>query len=109
VGVGGAALVGGLVTGLMAKGKESDATDQCKDKVCPTKAEADFDSASSLAGVSTVLFISGGVLAAAGIGMVVFGGGSGKESPPAAARAPRLELSPYVGANGAGVFASGAF
>jgi hypothetical protein len=110
LGVGGAALVGGLVTGLMAKGKESDATDQCNaDKVCPTAAEKDFDSASSLAGVSTVLYIGGGVLAAAGIGMVVFGGGGGKESAPAAARAPRLELSPYVGANGAGVFARGAF
>jgi len=109
-GVGAAALAGGLVTGLMAKGKESDATDQCNaDKVCPTTAEADFDSASSLAGVSTVLFIGGGVLAAAGVGMIVFGGGSGKEAPPRAARAPRLELSPFVGPSGGGVFASGTF
>jgi hypothetical protein len=108
-GVGAAALVGGVVTGLMAKGKESDATDQCTaDKVCPTSAEADFDSASSMATVSTVLYIGGGVLAAAGVGMIVFGGG-GKESAPAAARGPRLELSPYVGATGAGVFARGSF
>jgi hypothetical protein len=109
-GVGAAALAGGLVTGLMAKGKESDATDQCSDdKLCPAAAEADFDSASSLAGVSTVLFIGGGVLAAAGVGMIVFGGGGGKEAPPQAARAPRLELSPFVGPSGAGVFARGAF
>ena len=108
-GVGAAALVGGVVTGLMAKGKEDDATGQCNaDKVCPTSAEADFDSASSLATVSTVLYIGGGVLAAAGVGMIVFGGG-GKESAPAAARGPRLELSPYVGATGAGVFARGSF
>jgi hypothetical protein len=109
-GVGAAALIGGVVTGIMAKGKESDATDQCSaDKVCPTAAEADFDSASSLATTSTVLYIGGGVLAAAGVGMIVFGGGGGKESAPAAARAPRLELSPYVGATGAGVFARGSF
>jgi hypothetical protein len=109
-GVGVAVLAGGVVTGFMAKGKEDDATGQCNaDKVCPTAAEADFDSASSLATVSTVLYIGGGVLAAAGVGMIVFGGGGGKESAPAAARAPRLELSPYVGATGAGVFARGSF
>jgi hypothetical protein len=107
LGVGGAALIGGVVTGLMAKGKEDDATSQCDGKVCPTAAEKDFDSASSLAGVSTVLYIGGGVLAAAGLGLVVFGGGSNEA--PAAAQAPRLELSPYVGKNGAGFFATGAF
>ncbi|HVR19223.1 MAG TPA: hypothetical protein VMS65_06000 [Polyangiaceae bacterium] len=108
LGVGGAALIGGVVTGFMAKGKEDDATSQCVGKVCPSAAEKDFDSASSLAGVSTALYIGGGVLAAAGVGLVVFGGG-GKESPPATARAPKLELSPYLGPTGAGVFASGAF
>jgi hypothetical protein len=110
LGVGGAALIGGVITGFMAKGKEDDATSQCSsDNVCPTKAEADFDSASSLAGVSTALYIGGGVLAAAGVGMVLFGGGGGKEAAPAAARAPRLEVSPYVGVNGGGLFARGAF
>ena len=108
LGVGGAALIGGVVTGIMAKGKEDDATGQCQGKVCPTAAEKDFDSASSLAGVSTVLYIGGGVLAAAGLGMVVFGGGS-SEKPATAQQAPRLELSPYVGKNGAGFFAAGAF
>jgi hypothetical protein len=110
VAVGGAALIGGVVTGIMAKGKESDATDQCKDKVCPTKAEADFDSAKSMAGISTILYIGGGVLAAAGVGMIVFGGGGGKEEAPKTALVrPRLELSPFVGPNGGGVFASGSF
>jgi hypothetical protein len=109
-GVGAAALIGGVITGIMAKGKEDDATGQCDaDNRCPTAAEADFDSASSLATTSTVLYIGGGVLAAAGVGMIIFGGGGGKESPPAAALAPRLELTPYVGPGGAGVFANGTF
>ena len=107
LGVGGAALIGGVVTGLMAKGKEDDALGQCDGKVCATAAEEDFDSASSLAGISTALYIGGGVLAAAGVGLVVFGGG--KESPPASARAPRLELTPYAGPSGGGLFASGSF
>jgi hypothetical protein len=109
-GVGAAALIGGVVTGFMAKGKEDDATGQCDaQNRCPTAAEADFDSAASLATTSTVLYIGGGVLAGAGIGMILFGGGGGRESPPAAARGPRLELHPYAGPGGAGVFANGSF
>jgi hypothetical protein len=41
--------------------------------------------------------------------MIVFGGGGGKEAPPRTAKAPRLELSPFVGPSGAGVFSRGAF
>lgn len=109
LGVGAAAVAGGVVTGVLAKGKESDATGQCSaDMVCPTAAEADFDSASSLASVSTILFIGGGVLAAAGVGMVVFGGG-GSEAPAAALVSPRLELAPAIGAGSAGVWAKGTF
>jgi hypothetical protein len=106
-GVGGAALIGGIVTGVMAKSASSRATDQCRDKVCPTKAGSDFDSASSLATVTNVLFIGGGVLAATGVTLVIVGGKSGHDSK--AASAPRLELAPSVAANSAGLFARGAF
>jgi hypothetical protein len=106
-GVGGAAIIGGIVTGIMAKSASSRATDQCQDKVCPTKAESDFDSASSLATVTNVLFIGGGVLAATGVTLVIVGGKGGGDSK--AASAPRLELAPSVAANSAGFFARGAF
>jgi hypothetical protein len=109
VGVGGAALVGGVVTGLMAKSKDKKATDACgTDKVCPTSAEKDFDSASSLATVTNVLFIGGGVLAAAGVGLIIVGGKSSAENPKPAA-APRLRLTPVAGSDGVGVFATGSF
>jgi hypothetical protein len=108
-GVGGAALVGGVVTGLMAKSKDKKATDACTDKVCPTSAEADFDSAKSLATVTNVLFIGGGVLAAAGVGLIIVGGSSSGENPKAAASAPRLRLTPVAGTDGAGLFATGSF
>jgi hypothetical protein len=107
-GVGAAALVGGVVTGLLARSAESDATGACSGKVCPTSAESDFDSASSLATMSNVFFIGGGVLAAAGVGMIVFGGDSSAEAPRAAA-APRLRLTPVVTAREAGLFATGRF
>ena len=106
-GVGAAAIIGGIVTGVMAKSASSRATDQCQDKVCPTKAESDFDSASSLATVTNVLFIGGGVLAATGVTLVIVGGKGGSDSK--AASAPRLELAPSVAATSAGFFARGAF
>jgi hypothetical protein len=108
-GVGGAALIGGIVTGLMAKSSESKAKDQCQDKVCPTKAASDFDSAASLATVTNVLLIGGGVLAAAGVTLVIVGGKGNGDQPPKPASAPRLEVVPAVAGNGAGLFARGAF
>lgn len=108
-GVGGAALIGGVITGLMAKSAESKATDQCQDKVCPTGAESDFDSASSLAGVTNVLFVGGAVLAAAGVTLVIVGGNGASGGPPHAASAPRLQLSPSFSARGGGLVATGAF
>lgn len=106
-GVGGAALVGGVITGIMAKGKSSDATKQCTGKVCPTAAAKDFDSASSLATVTDVLLIGGAVLAAAGVTLVLVGGHSG--APAERASVPRLELTPAVADNGGGLFARGSF
>jgi hypothetical protein len=109
-GVGGAALIGGVITGLMANSASSKATDQCQNKVCPTKAESDFNSAKSLATVTNVLLISGGVLAATGVTLVILGGKSGGgEQPGKPASAPRLELTPAVAGDGAGFFARGAF
>ena len=106
-GVGGAELIGGVITGIMAKGKSSDATKQCADKVCPTAAAKDFDSASSLATVTDVLLIGGAVLAAAGVTLVIVGGNGG--GPAQRASAPRLELTPVVANNAGGLFARGSF
>ncbi len=108
VGVGGAAVIGGVVTGLMAKGKESDATDQCLNKVCPDSAGSDFDSASTLATVTNVLLIGGGVIAAAGVGLIIAGGSSSEKTALVEPR-PRLRLTPAVAANGGGVWATGSF
>jgi hypothetical protein len=108
LGVGGAAIIGGVITGVMAKSAETKATDQCTDKVCPTAAESDFDSASSLATITNVLFIGGAVVAAAGVTLVLVGGPKG-DAPAQAAQAPRLRLAPVVGPAGAGLVATGAF
>jgi hypothetical protein len=108
-GVGVLALGGGVVTGLMSNSKEDDARGDCREvsgrTECPESARDDFDSASSLAGVTNVLLIGGGVLTAAGVGMILFGGPK-TEAPPSAAR---LELTPVLSPGLSGFVAAGSF
>jgi hypothetical protein len=110
-GVGVAALVGGVVVGVMAKSKESDAKSDaekvCHGLVCPTSAESKFNSAQSLATVSNILIIGGGVLAAGGAGMIIFGGPKESEAPKSAR--VTLRLLPTVGRDGGALWAAGSF
>jgi hypothetical protein len=102
-GVGVAALVGGVVTGLMTRSKEDDARSECRGIYCPESTQADFDSAKSLATITNVLFIGGGVLAATGVTLVVVGSGS-SERPTA-----RLEVLPVLAPATGGIVARGSF
>lgn len=81
LGAGGASLLVGGVTGGIAAGKASDLKDACgDDDVCPKALEGDGDSAETLALVSTVGFVVGGVAAGAGITwLIVDPGGEGSE------------------------------
>ena len=106
-GVGAAALIGGVVVGLMAKGKESDAKSLCRDTLCPQSAESKFNSAQSLATVSNVLIIGGGVLAAGGVGMIILGGPKSAEAPKSAR--VTLRLLPAFGSDGGALWAAGSF
>jgi hypothetical protein len=81
LGLGIAGLGVGGVTGVMALGASGDVQDACPDGVCPAGSEADVGDdqsrAGTLADVSTISFIAGGVVAAAGIVLIVvrpFGG-----------------------------------
>jgi hypothetical protein len=108
-GVGVAALGTGAILGILAKGKDSGARDQCVNGatglLCPERAQAQFDSAKSLGSAATLLLIGGGVFAAAGVGMIIWGGPSKSEEP----RQARLRLSPLLSAHQVGMFAQGAF
>lgn len=73
-GVGGAALIGGIITGVMASGAYSDLQAACPNNVCRTQADLDQrDTVDGLAGATNALLIGGGVLAAAGVVMIVVG------------------------------------
>jgi hypothetical protein len=103
-GVGGAALIGGVVTAVLKKKNEDEARKQCIGDVCLEAAEAKFDKADKFAKMTNILFIGGGVLVATGVTLIIVGG-SKSESPSTA----RLSISPAVGWGEGGLIAQGAF
>jgi hypothetical protein len=71
--IGGVGIAVGSLTGLLALSKKSDLDSQCPQKVCPTTANDDLDSAKAWATFSTVAFVAGGVGAAVGLIALVAG------------------------------------
>ncbi|HXN33308.1 MAG TPA: hypothetical protein VN894_15660 [Polyangiaceae bacterium] len=66
LGIGGAGLGVGGVTGLLAMGQHSDLTNTCHGTICPSSAQSDIDSYHTMALVSTIGFIVGSVGVATG-------------------------------------------
>ena len=117
-GVGAAALMGGAITGILAKNKEGEATDGCYPDTdpqgrpvqrCPEDGKAALASADDLAKTTNYLLIGGGVLAAAGITMIIFGGPVEVNSASVARPVRTLRLEPVLSPRVAGLFASGSF
>ena len=113
-GVGVAALAGGVVLGILSQSQKKDAEETCIGKVCPEDTEADFDAAKTKATIANVLFISGGVLAATGVTLVIVGGKT--KNSAETATLPRgshkqfsLQLTPLAQPGGGGLLAWGKF
>lgn len=95
--LGAGALIAGAVTGVVTLNEASAIKDRCSGTVCPLASEQEADDAKLIGNVSTAMFVAGGVLAVAGIVLVIvdpFGG-----SEPAAAA-----LGARVGPTGAALF-----
>ena len=87
LGAGAAALVLGSVYGFMAKSKNDDAAKLCNGDVCPDPRGVTLtNDAKSAARISTVSFIAGGVLAAAGVGLIIWGPKKEKRTAQASVR-----------------------
>ncbi len=75
IGLGGAGLIMGVATGVVAIGKHSDIAKSCPDSHCPKGSEGTYDSKISsyntMGTLSTVGFVAGGVLAAGGLVLVL--------------------------------------
>jgi hypothetical protein len=106
IGVGGAGIVLGAVTGGLAAGKKSSASGSpCTSGRCSqndlTTYQSDRDSYYTMGTISTIGFIAGGVLAAGGAALLLFGPHG--ESQPAATAA---RVTPFVGPGSAGITGS---
>jgi hypothetical protein len=112
-GVGGAGLVVGSITGLIALGKSGDLKDACgptKD-ACPASSQSDIDSYKTMGTISTVGFIVAGVGGAAGLILLLTSpktstgsaGGSRYATVPVKAPPKALSMTPYFGGTSAGV------
>lgn len=67
IGLGGAVLLIGAITGGVATAKVSDIRDQCPESPCSPVLADDKESATTFATASTVSFIIGGIIAAGGV------------------------------------------
>lgn len=85
LGLGAAGIGAGAVTGALSLGKVSDLEEACPDKRCTPAEQSIGDDARALGTASTVAFIAGGALTAAGVALLVIrprlGSSSGGSGP----------------------------
>lgn len=100
VGAGALGLGVGAALGVVTLSKTSAIRKHCVDDLCPREQESAAESARTTATISTVAFVAGGVLAAAGVTLLVLRPKAQRPSP-----SPSIGLSIGPGA----LFARGAF
>jgi hypothetical protein len=94
LGVGGAGLALGAVTGILAIGKHGSLSDACKDGVCPPSSQGDLDGYHTVGTLSTIGFIAGGVGLGAGVVLLL--------TAPKAAPQKEAAFTPLVGLGSVG-------
>lgn len=89
MGVGGAMLVGGAITGIVALGKTSDIESKCPGDVCPQNFDLDDarSSASTFVRVTDVLLIGGAIVGLGGAAWLLLSSSGGTKEPSKAAAA----------------------
>jgi hypothetical protein len=105
LGVGGAGMVVGGITGFLALGKKSD-LEGCVNERCPTNQKSTLSSAKSMATASTVGFTIGFVGVGVGVVLLLTGAGSGNaalDKPQLAKHEPGdVKVEPWLGSDAAG-------
>jgi hypothetical protein len=105
-GVGGAGLVVGSITGILALGKHGDLKDKCPNGTCPASEQSNVDSYQTMGTLSTVGFIVAGVGGVAGaILLLTAPSKSAAVDTPRYATVPTkgVTMTPYFGGTSAGV------
>jgi hypothetical protein len=101
LGVGGAGLIAGGITGGLALGAHSNLQNKCGggSGTCPPSAQSDVDSYNTFGAISTVGFVVGGVGAAAGVVLLLLKPNLVSTSPAPAAG---LQVHPVLGLGAVG-------
>ncbi|HEX7666858.1 MAG TPA: hypothetical protein VF407_20155 [Polyangiaceae bacterium] len=115
-GVGVAGIGVGTVTGILALSKKSSLDDVCQNKQCPGTSQSDIDSANTMATISTVGFIVGGVGIVGGIVLLITESGSSSSAsatvgsslaePKKKSAAGKIQVTPDFGAGWIGAHGS---
>jgi tetratricopeptide (TPR) repeat protein len=101
IGVGGALIIGGVVTGAMALSLNGELADECPDGACPASKRDDLDRRDTLAATTNVLIVLGAASATAGVLMLTVFSGEDEE--------PEVALRPILVPGFGGAVASGRF
>jgi len=96
-GVGGAGLIEGIITGIVALGKHSDLSGECKPTCTTTSEDSTLSSYHTVGALSTVGFVVAGVGVAAGVTLFLV---APKGTPSAPATG--FHVTPYLGLGSAG-------
>jgi len=99
-GVGGAGLIFGAITGLLAVGDHSTLANNCTNGTCPPKENSNLSSYHTMGALSTVGFIVGGVGVAAGVILLVTQPKGDSAATPAAAAG--FQIAPAIGLGSVG-------
>jgi hypothetical protein len=108
MGIGGAMILGGTVTGFVALGKTSDIDDKCPNDTCPRTFDLDSErsSAKTFVRITDVLLIGGGLVTAGGLGWLLLSGRGEREPAKGASRSRVSIPMPIAGCGPDGCRAS---
>ncbi|HEX3774747.1 MAG TPA: hypothetical protein VHV51_09805 [Polyangiaceae bacterium] len=103
IGVGGAGILAGGISGILAMSKHSQLSKACPGGACPNDQSDNLDSYHTLATVSDIGFAIGIPIAATGVALLLLNRPSGEAPPPPATG---FQVHPYFGGTSVGAVGS---
>jgi hypothetical protein len=107
IGLAGAGVIAGTVTGVMSLSKKSALASECTNDVCGPSSDSDYTAANTYATISTIGFIAAGVGAAVAAVTLIVGHDEAAPTPAPPPAETGLVVHPWIGVGAGGV--SGTF